>query len=108
MYLIGDTNPNWIDVIESIQIRDSDLIDSVDHARVTSCHGVEPATSALASRCRAKLASQIMQHLCQLRVLGGQSSLAHARGVRLHHAYHAVHPMRWHTGACAGAARRRV
>src|SRR5206468_10249710 len=59
-YLIGDTNPDWIDVIESIQVRDGDLVDSVDHTRVTSCHGVEPATSALASRCRAKLASQIM------------------------------------------------
>src|SRR5437667_12552732 len=85
MYLIGDTNPNWIDVIESIQVRDSYLVDSVDHARVTSCHGVEPATSALASRCRAKLASQMVQPCSQLRVLRRQRPLGAALGGRPYH-----------------------
>src|SRR5437899_7731619 len=92
-------------MIKSIQIGDGDLVDSIDHPRITSGHRVEPAAPPFAPRCCAKLASKVMKCLSQFAFLGGQRSLAHARGVRLEHAYHAVQPMRRYARAGACAAR---
>src|SRR5262245_46407376 len=67
--LVSSTNADGIDLVESVQIGDGDLVDAVDHASVTSRDGVEPAASALASRSGAKFASEAVKHLRQLRVL---------------------------------------
>ena len=61
--LISNANANRIDTIQSVQIGDGDLVDPVDHSRVTSGHRVEPTAPAFASRCGAKFASEIMKHL---------------------------------------------
>src|SRR5215469_16166165 len=105
---IRNTNANWVDVIKAIQIGNSDLVDPIDHPCITRSHSVEPAAAPFASRGSAKLASEVVKPLRQLFVLGGQRPLAYARGVRLHHAYYAIHPMRRHTRSCACAAGRRI
>src|SRR5438874_11209668 len=73
-----------------------------------SSDGIKPTAASLASGRRAKLASQLMKHLRQLRVLGRQGSIAHASGVCLHHTDYSVHPMRRDTSACTGATRSRI
>src|SRR6266446_2775429 len=49
-----------------------------------------------------------MKYLGQSSIFGRQCPLAYARRVRLHYSDHAIHPMRWHAGARACAARGRI
>src|SRR5262249_16350545 len=70
--------------------------------------GVEPTAPALAPGCCAKFTPEIVKHLCELRVLRRQCAFADTRRVRLHYADDAIHAMRRHAGACAGATRCRI
>ena len=45
-------------MIESVQIGDRDLVDAVDHRRVTRRHRVEPAAAAFAPGGRAEFPPQ--------------------------------------------------
>src|SRR5438270_10348823 len=105
---VANADRNRVHIIESIEIGDGKLIDSIDHPRITRDYGVEPATTPRPSGGRTKFASHFVQHFCYARVLRWQWPLPDSRGVGLHHAEHAVHSMRRNAGAGAGAARGRV
>jgi hypothetical protein len=92
-------------MIEPVQVSDGKLVDPVDHPGVTGCHSIEPTAPAFATCGRAKFAPQVVKHLRQLRIFCRQGPLTYASRIRLHHAYYAVDPMRWHAGARARATR---
>ena len=66
---------------------------------------VEPAAAPRPAGGGAELAAHAVEHVGDLGVLGRQRPFADARGVGLHHADDAVHAVRRHARAGAGAAR---
>ena len=93
-----------VERVEAVEIRHREFVDAVDHRGVARRHGVEPAAAARAAGGRAELAAHAVQHVGDLRVLGRERPFADARGVGLHHADDAIHAMRRHARAGAGAA----
>ena len=72
--------------------------------RVARGHGIKPTAAARPAGGGAELAAHAVQQVGNLRVLGRQRPFADAGGVGLHHAHHAIHAMRRHARAGAGAA----
>ena len=64
--------------------------------------------SARRVRLSRRIRGPVREHLRQLRVLRRQRAFPYPRRVRFHHADDAIHPMRRHARAGAGAARGRV
>src|SRR5437762_4162247 len=54
---------------------------------------------------KKKFAPQAVKHLSQLHIFGRQGSLTYASRIRLHHAYYAIDPIRWHSAARTRATR---
>src|SRR5881227_4295815 len=77
---VGDADQNRIDIVQPIQICNSQLVDPVDHRRITRRDRVEPAAATRPTCSSAKFTSQFMKHFGQTSIFSRQWALAHARG----------------------------
>src|SRR5437870_13076786 len=68
---ISNTHSDWIDVIKSIQVGYGDLVDSIDHPRITSGTRLEPPARRLGPGVGAKLASGFWKGLSKCLFLVG-------------------------------------
>src|SRR6266513_613538 len=105
---VSHADANWIDMIQPVKVRNSELVNPIDHCRVTGCYDVEPAAAPLAAGGCSKLASQFVKPSGELPIFSRQCSLAYPRGICFHHSNYAIHPMRRHARACARAACSRI
>ena len=105
---IAHANFDRLQRVQTVNVGDRQFINAVNHRRLARGYRVEPSTAPRAAGGCAELASHGVQQVGDLCAFAGQRAFADAGGVRLHHAHHAVHAMRWHAGAGTGAARRRV
>src|SRR6266480_5609449 len=96
---VRHADPNWIDMIQSVKVRNREFVNPVDHCRVTSCYDVEPAAASLPAGRSSELASQFVKPAGELSIFGRQCPLAYARRIRFHHSNYAIHPMRRHARA---------
>ena len=85
---ISDANFDRIDRIEAVEIGDRELVDAVNHRRVTRGDRIEPTATPRASSGRAKFAAHLVQHVGERCVFRRQRAFADTRGVSLHHAEH--------------------
>src|SRR5438046_10040566 len=44
---VRHADPNWIDMIQPVKVRNREFVNPVDHCRVTGCYDVEPCAASL-------------------------------------------------------------
>ena len=78
---VGDADLDRIDRVESVEIRDRELVDAIDHRGIASRDGVEPAAAPRAAGRRAEFASHLVQHVGDRRRLRSASAPSPTRVV---------------------------
>src|SRR5438067_10607151 len=73
---VRHADPNWIDLIQPVKVRNREFVNPVDHCRVTSCYDVEPALTSLLAGCCSELSSQLVMPSGELSMFCPQSPLS--------------------------------
>src|SRR6266403_4201213 len=73
---IANTNRNRIHSIETVEVRDRELVNSIDHRSVMRRHGIEPTAATRPSGSRSELAPHFVQSFGKACVFGRERSFA--------------------------------
>src|SRR5437762_14321731 len=91
---VRNADPNWIDMIQPVKVRNREFVNPVDHCRVTGCYDLELAAASLQDGHSSNLASQFVTPPGALSLLGRKCHIASARRIRFHESNYAIYPMR--------------
>ena len=103
--VIGHTHLELVEFVEHVKLGDGQTIETVDAHRIATDDAVEPATTAAAACGGAEFTAAITEVIVEAALeLGGERSLADARGVGLGYADHPINQGWPHPGSNACSA----